>query len=485
MAELATKPTAEDVVGAITKTKEDVAGVTAQVTSLLKEFGEVKEALKEAAAGKPIGAPGIRTGEDPLTSRPYSFARHFDAIIKQKAGITNWGDNAKVELQVAQKLQKAFNQGPNGGASLSQFCAPLATALMPQDWSEIDKENGGDLGGVPADVVKEIQDHFRTRPGVDKDEMAYLRRHGIIKDSVRNDATLGGSLVPMAAQGELIELLRNTMVFTRAPGTRMVPLPPQGSIRYPSQTSHSTISAYSEGATVSESDIGTGFTTMSAKAYRGLIDVTEELMKFAGVPSVEALIREDLAAETQRQLDRDMIYGPGGTKILGVINMGSIKTRAATTVATNGNTLGTDDIQLLIADMAGANAPVDRGVAVAIRPELWAGLTTRKDTYGRYMFSWATDNQSGMQSMFGHPIIQSTNVPNTRLKGSGTTLTLVLVFVPSEILIGQAGVIDFAMTDSDASKFTQGVSTIKVTTYADMVVRHVVSIGLTDSLLNS
>ena len=482
MADLATAANgAQSVVEAIQKTAENVGALTSKVESVLKDVADTKTALSEILSKNK--APGQRSGESMMTSRTYSFGKLLKAMVGRARNVPGWGDQSKVELEIASKLRNHFNKQSN--EELSEFCAPLSTALMCQDWSSVTKE-APEQAGLPSEIIKEIQDHFAIHLNYDPGEVSFLKSRGVItKDNLAYDATLGGSLIPLSAQGELIEVLRNTMVFSRA-GCRTVALPPQGSIRFPKHTSSTTIDAYSEGQVVAESEIGTGYISLAARAYRGLVDFSDELLKFASVPSVEALIRDDLAQQTQRKLDKDMLYGPGGIRILGVVNYGSIITRNATTQAANGDTLGVSDVDFLIGgDMAGADAPIDRGVVVAMRPELWTALKHRKDSQGRFMFNFNADNAPGGSSLFGYRILNATTIPKTRHKGTSSALTFVLALVPDEVLIGQAGMIDFAMTNSDASKFTQGIQTIRTTVWADMAIRHPQSVGLIDTLLST
>jgi HK97 family phage major capsid protein len=53
------------------------------------------------------------------------------------------------------------------------------------------------------------------------------------------DETVGGALVAPPMMGELIELLRNNEVLMAA-GARVLPMPPQGRITFPRQTSAMT-----------------------------------------------------------------------------------------------------------------------------------------------------------------------------------------------------------------------------------------------------
>lgn len=455
---------------------------------LEKGLGELTNLIKEAAKTKTPEAPAIRKGESIMTSRPYSYGRMMLALVRKNAGEMDFGNHSKVELELASKLRKESDaMCGQGGSGYSQFCAPLSSAFMPISWKDSGATNaeGGDLDlpGFTRELVKEVQDHFVSAPEIDPDE---VRRLNIRKDAmVRNDALYGGSLIPLAQQGELIEVLRNSMALARAPGVRMVPLPPQGSIRYPRQTSATSISAYSEGATISGSRIGTGAVLLNAKSYRGLVDVTDDLLRFAGNVSVEGLIRQDLAEQTALVMDRDMLEGQGGTQILGLLNIPSIQTKAASTVAADGNTLHPEDIINLIAQMAGANAHTDRGVSILMRPELLALIGTHRNTDEAFSFSSAFQNTPFGTSLWGYSIIQATNISKTRRKGASAALTYVLAVVPSEILIGQSGVIDFAMTDSDASKFQTATKTVRVISYSDMGVRHENGVGLLDQLLTT
>lgn len=459
--------------------KEDAV----QNDPVLKEIADLKDMVK--AATKVPEAPAIRKGENILSSRPISFTHMIRAVVKDKAGESDWGDHAKVELEMASRIRKESDAMCGGASGYGKFCMPIGTAFMPRSWSDLGTDKDGsalNMPGYSASLVKEIQDHFSQPLAYDPNEAVRL---GVRKDQLRNDALLGGSLVPLAAQGELIEVLRNSMALGRIPGVRMVPLPPQGSIRFPRQTSATSISAYGESATISESQIGTGSVTLSAKRYSGLVDMTDEILRFAGNPTIEALVRQDLAEQTALTIDSDCLIGTGGLSILGLLNIPSIQTKTASTTGTDGNTLHPEDIVNLIAQMSGANAHTERGVAVLMRPELLALIGVSRDDQNAFAFGSAFNNGPQGSSLWGYPVVTSTNISNTRRKGSGTALTYVLVVVPSEIMIGQTGVMDFAMTDSDASKFQQGIKTVRAITYTDLGLRHESGVGLLDTLVTT
>jgi HK97 family phage major capsid protein len=453
---------------------------------VLKEIADLKAMVKKAAEPKAPEAPAIRKGESILSSRPISVVHMMRAVMKEKAGESDWADNAKIELELAAKVRKETDAMCNGSSGYSKFCMPIGSAFMPRSWADVGgtQTDGTALGmpGYSRALIKEIQDHYSVPLAFDPDEAVRL---GVRKDQLRNDATLGGTMVPLAAQGEMIEVLRNSLALGRVPGVRMVPLPPQGSIRFPRQTSVASVAAYGEGATISETSVNTGAVVLSAKRYSGLMDMSDEIIRFAGNPSIEGWCRQELAEQLAITPDADMLTGPGGLSILGLLNIPSIQTKTASTAGDNGNTLHPEDITTLIAQMAGANAHVDRGVAVLMRPELLSLIGTSRDDNNTFAFGAAFNNTAQGSTLWGYPVTTSTNISNTRRKGSGTALTYVLVVVPSEIMVGTTGVMDFAMTDSDASKFQQGIKTVRAMTYLDMGVRHESGVGLIDTVLNT
>ena len=97
-----------------------------------------------------------------------------------------------------------------------------------------------------------------------------------------------------------------------------IDLPPQGRLRFPRVTAGVTIAAYAEAATVTESTPATSALELAAKAYSGLVDIPEELIKFATSVSVEAWLRSEFARDISLQTDSDMIVGAGGTAIQGI-----------------------------------------------------------------------------------------------------------------------------------------------------------------------
>ncbi len=471
-----------------------VKGVTDQNERLDKMEAKFEEAKKpQHPDGQPNGEIAknftARRGEDPLTSRPFSLMRLGKALAMRASHTPHYSDLAKVEFGLSEKLHNAFAKAGMGWPN-ANVLVPLGAELLPINPAET--VDGVQYDGLPVELIKECRDTMSvSMDGYNPDEYDRLAKRfpeafAIQKDLSANSVTTGGSLVAFASQGELIEQLKAQEVFSRA-GAQQFDLPPQGKIRFPRQTSSVTIAAQGEAATVGESTPGTSELELSAKPYSGLVDIPEELMKFSTSVSVEAWLRAEFTREIALKADRDMINGNGGIAIQGVINYSGIRVVVASTANANGDTLDPQDTTLMHANLGDQNAPLDRGFFYAMTNTLWAALMTRNDgTNFGFWFNVGPAIVGGgrpRMTLNGDPVITSTQIPTTRVKGSGTTLTLVLAGVGAEWLIARAGVVEIAVTNSDASKFQQRLSTMRGTQYIDAGPRHENSFGFIDTLL--
>lgn len=473
--------------------------------SLVEVIGEFRQEMTElkkdiAEAKKPIHPDGqpngeiaksftARRGEDPLTSRPFSLMRLAKALAMRASHTPHYSDLAKVEFGLSEKLHQAFAKAGMSWPN-ANVLVPLGADLLPIN--PVETVDGVEYDGLPVELIKECRDTMATSmSGYDPDEYDRLAKRfpqafAIQKDLSANDVTAGGSLVAFASQGELIEQLKAQEVFSRA-GAQQFDLPPQGKIRFPRQTGSVTIASQGEGATISGSTPSTSELELSAKAYSGLVDIPEELLKFSTSISVEAWLRAEFTREIALKADRDMISGGGGTAIQGVIGYSGIRIVIAGTTGGNGDTLDPPDTTLMHANLGDQNAPLDRGFFYAMTNTMWAALMTRNDgTNFGFWFNVGPAIVGGgrpRMTLNGDPVITSTQIPTTRAKGSGTTLTLVLAGVGAEWLIARAGVVEIAMTNSDASKFQQRLTTMRGTQYIDAGPKHENSFGMIDTLL--
>lgn len=454
------------------KNSDDIAHLTKTVDGLVKAL-KTSPAPGHPSPTQVFGAPHVRHGEDPLTSRGFSMMKMLGVITGACSP-----SEAKVELDIHNRLHNAYVEKRDEGYSYGgrhrpgekAFLAPLATSFM-QD------------SVVPRSFRHEMKSLMRAGcDGADYEEMQWIRRkqwssagYNVKTLSWLNELT-GGALVAPPEQGELIELLRNKEACVNA-GARVVPLPPQGRMRYPRQTAASLTYWVGENQQITSSDIGTGDISLQAKKLAVLIKAPNELIRFAS-PAAEALMRDDMTKSLALGLDLACLQGPGGdNQPLGLINR-NITQITSSNQGANGDEVVGQDIYRFIAAVEEANAEFEGFV---MRPktlykyyQLRADAVAQGDANGPFLFSLIREAGDGADKalLAGYPVTKSTQIAQNRSKGNATNLTYIAGGMWSDMLIGMFGAIEFSATTMGDTSFTHDQTWVKGILSADMAIRH-------------
>lgn len=470
------------------KSLQDMARKTDdQINGLTKSLGGLVDQLKKTpAAGttpeQVFGLPNIRIGEDPLTSRGYSFIKMLGVVSNQLDP-----EQAKVEMQVAERMHNCLVRDPGSalayeyaGKKGGKFLAPLATSFLhdnfiPQSFRHemkslvnagIDRADYGEMKWLRTQQLKSM--------GYDQKALSWL-----------NELT-GGSLVAPPEMGELIELLRNKEALVNA-GARVVPLPPQGRLKYPRQTAASTTYWVGENSPITESNVGTGEVTLQAKKLAVLIKAPNELIRFAS-PAAEALLRDDMTKSLALGLDLAGLEGAGGdTRPRGVINFQNITRITSSDATANGDKFAAKDIYRMVAAVEEANAEFE---AYIMRPkslyrwyQLRADAVAQGDKQGPFVFNLIREAGADTPAtLAGYPVIKSTQVSQVRTKGTSSTLTYIVGGMWSDLLIGMFGAIEFAATTMGDTSFANDQTWVRGILSADIQARHEAAFVLLDNL---
>ncbi len=460
-----------------TKNAQAIDGLSKTVTGLI-------DRLKNSpAAGQPhphqvFGAPWARTGEDPLTSRGFSFMKMLGLIT---GALTK--DDAKVEYDIHRRLHDAYAKERggyeykgSGYEGMHKFLAPLATSFMHE--THVDRNFRNEMKGL----VFAGTDGSQDLP----DEMAWIRQRQYKslgygqKDLSWLNEFVGGSLVPPPEMGELIELLRNKEALVNA-GARTVPLPPQGRLKYPRQTAASSTYWVGENSPITTSDIGTGEVTLQAKKLAVLIKAPNELIRFAS-PAAEALMRDDMTKSLALGLDLAGLEGAGGdNRPRGVINLPNIIQISSSSQGANGDRIVGQDIYRFVSAVEEANAEFE---AFIMRPktlykylQLRGSAVAQGDSEGMFLFNLIREAGDGVlkPSLAGFPVVKSTQVSQLRSKGSASNLSYIVGGMWSDLLIGMFGAIEFASTTLGDTAFVNDQTWVRGILSCDIAARHDVS----------
>ncbi len=465
------------------KNGEELAALTKGLTDLTERLS------KTPAAGTPhphqvFGTPWARKGEDPLSSRGFSFMKAL-GVMSGACDATE----AKIECDISLRLSKAFEAGSSNGYDWGKsrpnqqglrILAPLSTALMP-DYavdhnfrSEMKQLIHAGVDGADADNTTWIRRKMLQEQGYGSKALSWL-----------NELS-GGALVAPPEMGELIELLRNKEALINA-GARVVPLPPQGRLKFPRQTAPSNTYWVGENSPITESLIGTGEITLQAKKLAVLIKSPNELIRFAS-PAAEALLRDDMTKSLALGLDLACLEGQGtDTRPRGVINFPNINRITSSDPRINGDAIVGQDIYRMIAAVEESNAEYETFI---MRPktlykyyQLRADAVAQGDSRGPYLFNLIREAGDGTPpTLAGYPVVKSTQVSQVRTKGSSSNLTYVVGGMWSDALIGMFGAIEFAATTMGDTSFVNDQTWIRGILSADFQLRHEAAFVLLDNL---
>ena len=456
--------------------------------SLTKNFNALVDRLsKTPANGHPnasqvFGLPNARYGEDPLTSRGFSFMKMLGLITQAQNK-----EQAKIEWDIHDRLTKCLEgQGyewKGGGVTgVNRFLAPLSTSFLVND------SVGQQFRYEMKQLVSAGVD------GADPDHMKWIRtkqleNRGIVGNkalSWLNELT-GGALVAPPEMGELIELLRNKEALVNA-GARVVPLPPQGRMKYPRQTAASNTYWVGESAPIPDSNLGTGEVTLQAKKLAVRIIAPNELIRFAS-PAAEALMRDDMTKSLALGLDLAGLEGLGGDhRPRGIIRMPNINTINSTTQGANGDNVVGVDVYRMIAAVEESNAEFEGFI---MRPktlykfyQLRSDAVSQGDAAGPFLFNLIREASDGVAqpTLAGFPITKSTQISQSRAKGTATNLTYIVGGMWSDLLIGMFGAIEFAATTMGDTAFTNDQTWVRGILSADIQARHEAAFVFLDNL---
>lgn len=463
-----------------------------QIETLTKSLNSFKEQMAKTPAagstpGQVFGSPFIRSGEDVMGSRGFSFLKALGMITGQLDE-----NQAKHEVDMARRMHQALSKEPGSqgyqyggkgavGATGGKMLAPFATNFLHDEF-------------VSPDFRREMHQMVKAgSDGADHDEARWIRMKMLEQNGITGTKALswlneltGGALVAPPEQGELIELLRNKEALINA-GARVVPLPPQGRLRYPRQTSASLAYWVGENAPIGDSNIGTGDVSLQAKKLAVMIKAPNELIRFAS-PAAEALMRDDMSKTLALGLDLAGLEGVGSDNMpRGVLNHPNIHRLNSSVQGANGDTVVGQDIYRMVASIEEANAEMEGFI---MRPKtLYKFLQLRfstvaaNDQQGGFLFSLIREAGDGFKAMLGgYPVTKSTQVSQSRSKGTSNELTYIAYGMWSDMLIGMFGALEFAATTVSDGAFTNDQTWVRAILSADVALRHEAAFGILDSL---
>lgn len=460
----------------------ELAPIREQQAELRGRMEELRQPIEQASALFNGGAPGVRRGEDPLSSRGY----HYQRVLGSMQGVMG-ADQCKVETDISNRLRNFYvQQGfrPVGvrANGIDPILVPFGSGMVPPEAltevPELQEVLNAGLDGANPNEMRWMQ------------QRAGLQRQALVQAlSIFDDTAMGVFTDPDG--GQLIELVRKREVLSRA-GARTIALPPNGYLPLPKHVGATTGYWVGELQAITESEPSTGRLELRARKAGVLVPFPNELLRFS-FGSAEAFIRADIARVLSLLMDSAGLEGVGSsTTPLGILNHDNIIPYTAGTTGTDGNTLEPDDPAGMIAEVEEVDHDVDAdGFAFLMRSKMWKNIRTRRtdaaaegDAAGPWLFDVnRSDIAKGAPMMLeGWPVHRSGQISNTRAKGASSDLTYILGGIFSNVIIGRAGVLEFAMATEGDTMFARDESKIRAIQHCDVGLRYENAFVLCDSL---
>lgn len=413
----------------------------------------------------------VTSGPVGQDSRGYSIARAAGVAMGIVAP-----ENAKEEAETNVRLKGIYNDYRRN-FSPGSFLVPMSAdmvenAIDPQD----DKGHK-----FTSDLRQKMAGSLPSEGEVDLDFVAHYRR----KTLSTLASTSGGSTVAPPVLGDLIDIQRNGEVFSRC-GARNIGLPPNGQIRFPKLTGTVSVAATSELGTIGSSEETFADLLLVAKKYAITVPMSAELIQYSN-KDIEAIVRNDVAQQSVRVTDGDMLTGTGGAKMLGLLNYANITSHTASAPDTNGDTFMPEDIALMEGKLPDA---VEAPTAWVMRRLMAAYLANRRndavsanDERGAFTLNpFRIGSEGPYQTLANTKIVRSNTVANNRVKGTGTNLTYILLGYFPDWIIARMGAMEF-LPNPYGNGFSGDYVELRCKQYMDAGARHPESFVLCDQLL--
>lgn len=262
------------------------------------------------------------------------------------------------------------------------------------------------------------------------------------RDLVVGTPSMGGNLRPTQHLGDgFIDVLRNRCHIINLGATQINDL--QGNLAIPCKTGTSTAYWVAEGNAPSESQQTFGQVLMAPKTVAGFTDYSRKMM-LQSSPSIEQIVRVDLADTIAVELDRVAINGSGvGAEPLGILGTSGIGSVAA---GTNGAAPTWDMMLALEESLAISNADASTIAYLTnakVRRKLKGSTKAASDAGAGFIWEALAGGEPGWGMVNGYRAAATNNCPANLTKGTSNGVCSAMILGNWEdVLIGMWGGLD-------------------------------------------
>ncbi len=314
--------------------------------------------------------------------------------------------------------------------------------------------------GIDAGLEKEVSQELSRRSG--RKTAGFFVPHSVFQKRVMSGASgAAGDYLTPTDHGQLIDVLRAKLVTQRLGATVLSDL--VGDLSIPRLDASSSAQWIADNQALTATDPTLGQLNLTPRHVGSLVEYSRKLL-LQSSPSVEQMLRGDLAQLVAEGIDRVALTGGGTNEPTGIIAHGSVPTIE---MHADGAALTYAKVLELLASIEDSNATAN---AWAMSPKVAAQLrTTKRDAA-------ATDSEVALNPdatvFLGLPYVV-TSLIGLRTKGSSTNkCSSLLVGNWSDLLISYWGQLEILANPFETTAFSKGNVQVRVLQSCDVALRH-------------
>lgn len=282
-----------------------------------------------------------------------------------------------------------------------------------------------------------------TQAGFEKSVFDEARR----KAMSTNTGSVGGYLVPVELQAELIPLLRAKTIVRELGATILDNL--SGSpVTINKVTGGAIVYDVGQNQTITPSQLAFGQINLTPKTMAALVPMSRQLSVLAN-PSMEGLVRDDISQAMALGLDYRALRGKGTDgQAMGIVNTPGIGTLP---LGGAGAVPGFDDLKNLMLKIQMANADVG-DLAFAMNPTIKNVFDKLKDKNDQYLLQ-PDISAPGKMTLCGYRLGLTTQLPINLEKGGSVNCSEIIFGNWKNLILAMwGGMVLEASTDAEFAK---------------------------------
>ena len=390
--------------------------------------------------------------------------KQFDEYRTQLTNLDKQLERAEIIADAERSMATDPNQPRRGNdGSFEQQCRSFSVTKAIAH--QLDPQN------VDAGRELEISQELAHRHG--RNASGFWMPTEVFEKRAATTTTQGAEMVPTAHRADMmIDTLRANLQVGNLGATVMSGLVGDQSI--PRLTQNATAYWVAEHGAVTESNHDFDAVTMSPTTVGAQVQYSRRMLLNA-VPSVENLVRSDLANVLATEIDNQAINGDGtSNKPTGILNAANT---TAISNGTDGGALTWAKVLEFITSMQNDHALMG-SLGWLTSPKVVAKL---RDT----VKVASTDSRMIMEelnNLAGYNLLQSTHVPDTLTKGTGTDLSALIFGNWSDLLIGYWSAVDILVNPYHTDVYSKGGVLINALQDVNVAVRHGESFAIAEDV---